>query len=439
METGAPLAIVLGGGQGRRLLPLTKYRSKPAMPFAARWRVIDLVIGNLYNSEINRVFVLTQYETKSLHRHLRYGWYDRFGTDPRRFLEYQWPRYRQDRLEKYRGTADAVLQNLDHIQDCRSGSVLILAGDHVYLMDYRQMVRFHQERGADVTISAVKMPRSSASHKFGVLKVEADGRVSGFEEKPEEPRALPGEPDYCMVSMGNYLFETRVLIDELIRDNMKEYAPLTQPGQASEANSANGFSTYDFGHDVLPAMLRSGVTRSIYAYDFSNNITPGMNRLGYWRDIGSVIDYYEASMAQLEEPAPFDLDHPSWPIYSHEEPSRASFAGGGGGILERSLVAPGVRLHGSRIVRSLLSSGVIVDEAEITDSILFGGKIEFEAGTMIGHTQVGRRTRIRRCLIDKNVIIPSGVSIGFDEELDTRRGFTVRDGVTIVPRNYRFR
>ncbi len=263
METAAPLAIVLGGGEGRRLLPLTRYRSKPAMPFAARWRVIDLVIGNLYNSEINRVFVLTQYETKSLHRHLRHGWYDRFGTDPRRFIEYQWPRYREDRLEKYRGTADAVLQNLDHIQDCRSGSVLILAGDHVYLMDYRQMVKFHRDKGADLTISAVRVPRSSAALKFGVLQVEPDGRVTGFEEKPAEPRPLPGEPDYCMVSMGNYLFETRVLIDELIRDNMKEYAPVNASGQDQNANSADGFSTYDFGRDVLPAMLKAGVSRSI--------------------------------------------------------------------------------------------------------------------------------------------------------------------------------
>jgi glucose-1-phosphate adenylyltransferase len=439
MDTAAPLAIVLGGGEGRRLLPLTRFRSKPAMPFAARWRVIDLAIGNLYNSEISRVFVLTQYETKSLHRHLRYGWYDRFGTDSRRFLEYQWPRYRQDRLEKYRGTADAVLQNLDHIQDCKPSSVLILAGDHVYLMDYRQMVAFHQEKGADVTVAAVKMPRSSAAFKFGILQVESDGLIVGFEEKPEEPRPLPGDPDYCLVSMGNYQFETRVLIDELIRDNMKEYAPKVAPGQEQHPDSANAFSSYDFGHDVLPAMLRAGTRRSIYAYDFTSNVTSGMNRRGYWRDVGSIIDYYEANMAQLEDPPPIELDHPAWPIYSYEEPVRASFAGSGGVVIEQSLVAPGVRLRGSRVARSLLSSCVIADDAEITDSVLFGGRTDYDGNLMIGHTEVGRGARIRRCLIDKNVLIPPGAEIGFDEELDTKRGFTVKDGVTIVPRNYRFR
>ncbi len=162
---------------------------------------------------------------------------------------------------------------------------------------------------------------------------------------------------------------------------------------------------------------------------------PAMPFAARWR----VIDYYEASMAQLEEPAPLDLDHPAWPIYSHEEPARASFACSGGGVLEKSLVAPGVRLRGSRIVRSLLSAGVMVDEAEITESVLFGGRIEYEGNAMTGHTQIGRGARIRRCLVDKNVILPPGIEIGFDEDFDTRRGFTVKDGITIVPRNYRFR
>lgn len=407
-------AMVLAGGHGTRLHPLTQTRSKPAVPFGARYRIIDFVLNNLVNSEIFSIYVLTQFRAQSLTEHILRYW--RFGT----FLDHHFiilvpaQMYRYEELGSawYRGTADAVYQNL-HLLEGREPDVLaIFGGDHIFKMNVRHMMRYHLDTRSDITIAAYPVPIAQAT-RFGVLQVDDNWRLIDFQEKPAEPKGIPGRPEWALVSMGNYLFKTKPLRDLL------------------EADAASADSSHDFGRDLIPNALKSGY--AIQVYDFFSNPIPGASGPNqYWRDVGTLDAYYEASMDLVQVVPEFDLFNPSWPLraanvfsppvkFVHEAGDRV-------GMAVNSLISGGVIVSGGRVRESVLHTGVRVNSYALVErSVLFDG------------VQVGRSARIERTIIDKNVIVPPGVSVGIDHEEDRRRGFTITEGGTVlVPKGYRF-
>jgi glucose-1-phosphate adenylyltransferase len=421
-----PRALVLAGGTGSRLGPITDRTPKSMVRFLAIYRFIDIVLSNLLYSDIHQVVVQTMYESDPIHDHVRPGWFPHFGTGEERFITYQSPRQRKDYQEWYHGTADAVMQHLQPTRGRLPSSMLILGADHVYLMDYRQMIAYHRQKRADMTVSAAKVRREDAT-RFGVLEVDERWRLVGFEEKPAEPKPIPSDEEHSLVSMGNYLFQTGVLLEELVQNAAKRYVPREEMTNDPASYPSDTYSSYDFGYDILPAMLRKKVKerRRLFVYDFSTNQVPGMLQPGYWRDIGgSIRDYYDTSMAMLEEPPPIRLNHDDWRVRTYNEYIEPSMGTDGSRMSGNSVIAGGVRLRGATIDHSILSPGLDVEEAEIADSILFGGR-----------TNVGKGARIRRAIILQGVTVSPGASIGYDEELDRRRGLSVADGITIATRD----
>lgn len=398
------LTIVLAGGRGDRLKPLTNDRAKPAVPFGGAYRIIDFALSNCVRSGLRQIMVMTQYKSQSLQRHLRQAWGE-FHRDFGEFLEVMPPQQRVvDRW--YEGTADAVYQNLYAIEQSGAEHVLILSGDHVYKMDYRDMLLEHHYSGAKCTVACVPQPLSEGS-SFGVMKIDGDNQIVEFEEKPGQPSCMPDDPNSCLASMGVYVFQTRYLIEMLLQDGVDDQ------------------SQHDFGHNILPQIIRNEQAR---AYSFRD---PTTNLSRYWRDVGTVDAYFEASMDLLKSPAPFELHDPAWRIHSHAvsplpallEISEAADAG-----VFRSIVGAGSRVSNSHVRNTILSALVRVQEgAQIEDSILFDG------------VNVGRDAQIRRAILDKNIIVPDGTSIGWDHEWDRARGLTVTEtGIVVVPKGYRF-
>jgi glucose-1-phosphate adenylyltransferase len=395
------LSVVLAGGEGRRLWPLTADRAKPAVPIGGRYRLIDFVLSNLVNSGFYKIKVLTQYKSDSLNNHIGRGW-----RLPAMLDQYIEPVPAQQRRGKewYRGSADAMYQSLNIITDEDPDLVAIFGGDHIYKMDVNQMVDYHLDKEADVTVAAIPVPVADA-RAFGVLNVGEDGQILSFDEKPQKPREMPGRPGWALASMGNYIFATGPLIEELRRD------------QADDSN-------HDFGRNVLPAMVGK---RRVYAYDFSKNEIPGMleRERGYWRDVGTIDSYWQANMDLVSVNPIFDLYNMRWPIRTYTPPlppAKFVFAEQGRvGMATDSLVSEGCIISGGRIDRSVLSPGVRVNSfAHVEETILMDG------------VDVGRHARIRRAIIDKGVHIPSGMEIGYDHDEDRRRGFTVSEEGTVV-------
>ena len=418
MHTRGPaphvLALVLAGGEGRRLWPLTADRAKPSVPIAGRYRLIDFVLSNFVNSGLLKIKVLTQYKSDSLNSHIARGW--RLPA----FLDYYVevvPAQQRTGRDWFKGSADAIYQSLNVITDEQPDHVCVFGGDHLYKMDVRQMLDLHLERAADATVAVIPVPVAQAS-AFGVLEVSEEGRVLSFEEKPAHPREMAGRPGFALASMGNYIFATGVLVDELSRD-------------ATGAEE----SAHDFGRNILPDMVARG--RAVYAYDFALNEIAGShpNERAYWRDVGTIFAYWQANMDLTQVVPTFDLYNPRWPIRTWTRslpPAKFVFAdpGMGGharmGIATDSLVSEGCIISGGRIDRCVLSPMVRVNSfAHVEESVL------------LDEVDVGRHARIRRAIIDKGVHIPSGVEIGFDPELDARR-FTSADGIVVVPKGYQF-
>jgi glucose-1-phosphate adenylyltransferase len=402
------LSIVLAGGEGKRLWPLTAERAKPAVPIGGRYRLIDFVLSNLVNSGFHKIKVLTQYKSDSLNAHVTRGWRLPAMLD---FYVDLVPAQQRVGKEWYRGSADALFQSLNVITDEDPDFVCVFGGDHIYKMDVRQMLDFHLEGNADVTVAAVPVPRGEA-RDFGILELDDRGRIVAFQEKPAQPREIPGRPGWCLASMGNYIFSTEALVAALQRD-----AGLEE-------------SQHDFGRNILPGMVGN---YSIAAYDFATNEIPGSEERerGYWRDVGTVAAYWQANMDLVSVHPVFDMYNPRWPIrtwalplppakfvFADEEHARM-------GVATDSLVCEGVIISGGRIDRTIVGPASRVNSfAHVEESILFDG------------VDVGRHSRLRRVIVDKNVAIPPGTEIGYDPEADARR-FTVVDGIVVIPKDMR--
>lgn len=399
-------AVVLAGGKGTRLEPLTLDRAKPAVPIGGNYRIIDFVLSNAINSGLRRLLVLTQYKALSLDRHINLGWRQYFCAELGEFLDVVPPQQRIDE-QWYQGTADAVYQNIFVIEKDRPEYVLILAGDHIYKMNYMSMIKFHKEMEADLTVGALRVDRRQAK-EFGVIEVDDKHRITGFEEKPSNPKTMPGDDEHCFASMGIYVFTARFLFEQLCRD-------ATEPG-----------SQHDFGKNIIPSIIDS---QRVFAFPFRDE---NRKREAYWRDVGTIDAYFEANMDLIDVDPQLNLYDQDWPIRTLQPNlPPPKFVFGSDGDLDRcgqaidSIVCPGTIISGGKVKRSVISSDVRINSyAHVEDSIVFQG------------VDIGRHARIRRAIIDKDVSIPAEMEIGYDLERDRRRGFTISPGgIVVISRN----
>ncbi|MDH4066020.1 MAG: glucose-1-phosphate adenylyltransferase [Acidobacteriota bacterium] len=398
MRPDEVLVIVLAGGVGERLAPLTRERAKPAVYFGGPYRIIDFVLSNCINSGLRRVYIATQYKSLSLNRHIRQGW-SIVSEELGEFIEILPPQKRVGE-HWYQGTADAVYQNLYSIVREESRYVVVLAGDHVYKMDYLKMVHFHQERDATVTLAAIEVPVEEG-HRFGILAVDDTDRVTGFAEKPTEPPAMPGHPELALASMGIYVFNSDVLI------------------RALEADAADPDSKHDFGRNIIPSLIPGG---RMYAYPFYDE---NKKAAKYWRDIGTLDAFYDANMDLCGVSPEFNLYDPEWPLRTYMPPAPpAKFVFGETwrrGEAIDSLISHGCIVSGSHVEGSILCPNVRVHSfCHIDASILMPG------------VRVGRHARLRRAIIDRDVHIPRGARIGYDPDEDKRRHTVSEGGVVVV-------
>lgn len=396
------LAVILAGGKGSRLEPLTRDRAKPAVPFGGSYRIIDFSLSNCVNSHIRKVLLLTQYKAMSLDRHVNLGWRHYFNRELGEFIDVVPPQQRIDE-QWYQGTADAVYQNIYVLEKERPEYVVILAGDHIYKMNYEKMVEYHKAMNADLTIGALRVSPTEAK-QFGVMAVDETQKIVGFDEKPAEPKTIPGDSEHCLASMGIYVFTARFLFEQLCRD-------ATKPG-----------SRHDFGRDIIPSIIN---THRVFAFPFRDE-----NRKSdaYWRDVGTLDAYYEANMDLIAVDPLLNMYDDEWPLRTFQlnyPPPKFVFGSRGedsrAGRALDSIVCLGSIVSGGSVERCILGPKVRVNSfAKVEDSILFEG------------VDVGRHAKIRRAIIDKGVSVPAGAEIGYDLELDRRRGFTVSDGGVVV-------
>lgn len=390
------LGIVLAGGEGKRLLPLTADRAKPAVTFGGTYRLVDFVLSNLVNADILRICVLTQYKSHSLDRHVTTTW--RMSS---LLGNYVTPVPAQQRLGPrwYLGSADAILQSLNLVHDEQPDYIAVFGADHVYRMDPRQMLQQHIESGAGVTVAGIRVPRADAS-SFGIITPAGDGtRVDRFLEKPADPPGIPGSPHQVFASMGNYVFTTKTLIDALQQD------------------SETPDSVHDMGGSILPMLTERGVAQ---LYDFDGNHVPGEtpHEHGYWRDVGTLDAYYEAHLDLLSDKPAFNLDNRRWPIYTHPgQLPPAKFCAGG--IAGQSIVSPGCVIRG-QVTRSVLSPGVTVEEGAVV-----------QGSVLHDNVRIGRGAVVRGAVLDKNVDVPPGATIGVNPERDAEL-YTVSKGGVIA-------
>jgi glucose-1-phosphate adenylyltransferase len=400
------LAMILAGGAGTRLEPLTRERAKPAVPFGGRYRIIDFVLSNFANSGIYRMKVLTQYKSDSLNKHLSRAW--RMTAFLGHYVETV-PAQMRTGMDWYKGSADAIYQNLNIITDEEPDHIFVFGADHVYRMDCQQMLDFHISRKAACTVAAIPVPIEEGK-EFGIIDMGPDGRMKGFVEKPSNPPPMPGNPKMCLASMGNYLFSTDSLVKEVVRD------------------AADEASAHDFGKSIISQLYKH---EPVYVYDFAQNTIAGQEEKerGYWRDVGNIDTYYQSNMDLVEVDPIFNLYNDRWPMYTQPNnlpPAKFVFADrehNRVGHATDSLVSEGCIISGGSVNRSVLSPKVRVNSfSEVEDSILFE------------NVTIGRRCRIRRAIIDKNVEIPPGMTIGYDLEEDRRRFHVTTGGVVVIPK-----
>jgi glucose-1-phosphate adenylyltransferase len=394
------IGVLLAGGQGERLWPLTRDRAKPAVPFGGVYRIIDVTLSNCLNSDLRRVFVLTQYKALSLNRHVRRGWSVLMGIGE--FIEVLPPQMRVS-THWYQGTADAVYQNIYSIGSEQSSYVFILSGDHIYKMNYKKMLEQHVEAGADVTVATLETSPEEAAGRFGVIETDEHWRVIGFEEKPAKPKPSRVHPGKINASMGVYIFNMQLLVPILIAD------------------AEDPKSEHDFGHDILPRILAK---YRVYAYNFQDE---NKKDTSYWRDVGTIEAYYEANMDLVSVTPVFNLYDNSWPLQTWQQqypPAKFVFADPGRmGLALDSIVAGGSIVSGGRIKNSILGYDVRVNSfCEVDSAIIYN------------HVNVGRYSRIRRAIIDRHVSLPERTIIGYDAEADRARYHVSEGGVTVVVR-----
>jgi glucose-1-phosphate adenylyltransferase len=399
------LALVMAGGQGTRLYPLTRDRAKPAVPFGGKYRIIDFVLSNLVNSGIFSIYVLVQWRSQSLIEHLKDGW--QFGgLLPGHFVT---PVPAQMRLGEtwYQGTADAIFQNLNLIDDAQPDIVAVFGADHIYRMDIQQMVEFHIERKAAVTVATLPVPVEE-SNQFGIVEVDSNSRIVGFEEKPAEGRSIPGSPGTCLASMGNYLFDPQALRAALLEDAQKPA------------------SRHDFGQDLLPALIERV---PVYAYNFMTNRIRGDSaiNLSYWRDVGTLDAYFEANLDLRDARPHLNLYNTNWPLrtaYYNQPPAKFVFAEDGRrGHALHSVISEGCIISGGMVRNSVLGRSVFVHSySEVEDSVI------------MDYVEIGRRARVRHAIIDKNVYVAEGDEIGYDLDRDRERFFVTDSGIVVIPK-----
>ena len=399
------LAMIMAGGKGERLFPLTQDRAKPAVPFGARYRIIDFVLSNFINSGFFRIKVLTQYRSNSLLIHLARGY--NFGSMSEHYVD-AIPAQQGGEHDWYRGTADAIYQNLPIIRDENPEYVAVFGGDHIYKMDIRQMHRYHRWKKADCTVACLPFDRQEAANNFGIIEVDENWRIIGFEEKPVDPKPIPGQPDKALVSMGNYMFNTRELTRVL------------------EADHADESSSHDFGKNVIPGMIGE---HTVYAYNFLENRVPGESGHGhgYWRDVGTIESFYEANMDLRNVIPQLNLYNYEWPIRSTSlqfPPVKFVFDDEGWrGMAVDSVVANGTIISGAYVKHSIIFNNVFLHSCgRINDSILFNG------------CNIGRNVRLRRVIADKFVTIEDGAVIGEDPEKDAERFHVTPSGLVVIPK-----
>ncbi|HEY6419704.1 MAG TPA: glucose-1-phosphate adenylyltransferase [Candidatus Binataceae bacterium] len=399
------LALVMAGGQGTRLHPLTRDRAKPAVPFGGKYRIIDFVLSNLVNSGIYSIYVMVQWRSQSLIEHLKDGW--AFGGMlPDHFVI---PVPAQMRMGEnwYQGTADAIFQNLNLLEDNSPDLVAVFGADHIYRMDIQQMIQFHLERKAAVTVATLPVSVEEG-YQFGVLDVDSGLRVCGFEEKPEHPRQMPGAPGKCLASMGNYLFDPTVLREALIEDSVR------------------ADSQHDFGRDLIPALIQRV---PIYAYNFITNKIRGDSEanLSYWRDVGTLEAYYEANMDLRDARPHLNMYNPYWPLrtaYYAQPPAKFVFdENGRRGLALHSTISEGCIISGGSVRNSVLGRSVFIHSySQVEDSVI------------MDYAEIGRHARVRRAIVDKNVYVPEGEEIGYDLQRDRERFFVTDSGLVVIPK-----
>lgn len=399
------LTMILAGGKGDRLFPLTRMRTKPSVPFGGKYRIIDFALSNCLNSGLRKIFVLTQYKSDSLNQHLYEAW-NIFNPDLGEFI-YSIPPQQKISNYWYQGTSNAIYQNLNLIRREDYKWVLVLSGDHIYKMDYLKMLQYHTEKERDVSIGSVYVPVSQAS-RFGILDIDETYRVKSFLEKPDNPPEVPDRPGFSFINMGIYIFSKEIMLK--VFDEMdKEKIP-----------------SNDFGHDVIPFMIRKGYNVGSYRF-----IDENKKEEPYWMDIGTIDSYYSASMDLLSVQPDFNLYDDDWPLrtkqYQFPPAKTLSHEGERVGRAFNSLISDGTIVSGGLVERSILGPNVRVNSySYITDSIIFN------------NCNIGRHSRIRRTIIDKNVSVPEGIEIGFDSESDKKRFPVSETGIVVIPKNYKF-
>lgn len=401
---GKIVAMVLAGGKGERLYPLTRDRAKPAVPFGGIYRIIDFTLSNCLNSGIRRLNLLTQYKSLSLNRHIMQGW-NIFSPELDEYINLI-PAQQRVGEDWYLGTADAIYQNIYILQMDRPDLVLILSGDHVYKMNYMEMIAYHQERQADLTVAVIEMDQT-LSREFGVLEVDEEFRIIGFEEKPAIPKTVPGNPDLILANMGVYVFNTEILVRRIIED------------------AKDPDSQHDFGKNVIPAMIAQD---RVYAYSFRDE---NKKVAKYWRDIGTLDAYYEASMELVSVDPLFNLYDQDWPIRTYQPPAAPAKTvffeeneGGRIGGTYNSLISGGCIISGGKVFHSILSPRVQIHSyAEVRDSILMDG------------VNVGRHARLNHAIVDKRVQVPEGYRIGYNREEDRKKFTVTESGLVVIPKD----
>lgn len=401
------LSMILAGGVGSRLAPLTDIRAKPAVPFGGNYRIVDFVLNNFVNSDLLQIFVLTQFKSHSLMKHMSRAW--RVSGLTNRFID-PIPAQMQTGNHWYMGTADAIYQNMHLIRGMDPEHVCIFGGDHIYKMDVRQMIDFHKTKEAVLTVAAIPVSVDEAS-EFGVIEVDKEGRMIGFEEKPVNPKEIPGRPGMCLASMGNYVFEKETLVASLEEDAKLED------------------SEHDFGNDIIPKLYPQ---RKVFVYDFSTNIVRGEpeHSRGYWRDVGTIDAYFEANMDLIQIQPPINLYNKRWPLRSyhpavppakfvHDETNRT-------GQAISSMVGAGSIISGAIIYNSIIGHNVHIHSHSYVEKCV-----------IMGNNDIGEGCRLRRCIIDKDVDIAPGTVIGEDPELDKKRFHVSAGGIVVIPKGSR--
>lgn len=403
------LGMIMAGGEGSRLFPLTKERAKPAVYFGGKFRLIDFVLSNFVNSQIYSIYVLTQFKSQSLADHLQDGW--RFGSILRDHFISLVPAQQRMGRDWYMGTADAIYQNINLIENHRPDMVAIFGADHVYRMDLRQMVDFHKSKNADATVAAIQVKREEAS-SFGILSVDDDSRIMDFQEKPASPKPIPSNPDIALASMGNYIFSTDFLLKKLLEDAQSE-------------------TNHDFGKDIIPSSCKDS---RIYAYDFQTNAIPGASEeeRGYWRDVGTIKAFWEANMDLRNVKPQFNLYNRKWPIktasYS-SPPAKFVFNEDG---------------RRGQAINAIVSEGSIISGGKVQDSII-GRNVFLHSGSAVINSiimeevEIGRNCKINLAIIDKGVRVPEGTAIGYNIEEDRKKFFIDEEsGIVVIPKGYKF-